>query len=493
MMTTELMNAAECNDADLVAESLGGSRDAFRQIVERYQTLICSLAYSATGNMSQSEDVAQETFLAAWTDLRSLREPEKLRSWLCGIVRNRIHRSLRSEGREPVCGATALEEAHESPALEALPSEQTISREEEAILWRSLEKIPSLYREPLILFYRQHQSVEHVAEALELSQDSVKQRLARGRKMLQEEVQAFVENTLRRTAPGQAFSGAVFAALPLVAGPAATAGLGMGAKGTAAAKSGFVAAWLAPLAPFLGIAAGAGAQCLLIRAGTTDRKLRARKMAQVIVGWVVVIGLAWGGENTMRSLGRHFQWDSRTRFVALAGFWWFYMGALITWMYAMARRGLSMRLTNEMASEHSQPGMMPMKPGLLAAVVAGVHLALFSWLVRVAWNANDLLGAWAIAGTVVVLGVLAFVCIRGKTGAEAARAGNGHLGLCFVVMMLAINLRMDVWVASAYGVTVAEAHRLQPLWIVPALTLALVAWVGVLSVLIRPKPRLGQQ
>ena len=82
------MNAAERNDADLVADSLGGSRDAFRAIVERYQTLICSLAYNATGNLAQSEDVAQETFLAAWTDLRYLREPAKLRSWLCGIVRN---------------------------------------------------------------------------------------------------------------------------------------------------------------------------------------------------------------------------------------------------------------------------------------------------------------------------------------------------------------------------------------------------------------------
>src|SRR5271170_1780213 len=83
MMTTELMNVAERNDADLVAESLAGSRDAFRVIVERYQTLICSLAYNATGNVSQSEDVAQETFLAAWVDLRSLREPPKLRAWLC--------------------------------------------------------------------------------------------------------------------------------------------------------------------------------------------------------------------------------------------------------------------------------------------------------------------------------------------------------------------------------------------------------------------------
>ena len=107
-MTTEAMHTMETNDADLVAESRDGSRDAFRQIVERYQTLICSLAYSATGNVSQSEDVAQETFLAAWTDIRSLREPNKLRAWLCGIVRNRIHRSLQREGREPAHDADAI-------------------------------------------------------------------------------------------------------------------------------------------------------------------------------------------------------------------------------------------------------------------------------------------------------------------------------------------------------------------------------------------------
>ena len=118
-----------------------------------------------------------------------------------------------------------------------------------------------------------------------------------------------------------------------------------------------------------------------------------------------------------------------------------------------------------------------------------MHLALFSCLVRVAWNADDLLGAGIIAGTVVLLGVLAFLRIRGKTGAEAARAGNGQLGVRFAVILLAINLRIDVWVASVYGVTVAEAHRLQPVWIVPLLTLALVMWTGLVLGLTRPKPR----
>jgi RNA polymerase sigma factor (sigma-70 family) len=490
MMTTEAMNAMETNDADLVAESRDGSRDAFRQIVERYQTLICSLAYSATGNVSQSEDVAQETFLIAWTDLRSLREPNKLRAWLCGIVRNRIHKSVQREGREPVHDAMPLEDAHDSPAREALPSEQAISREEEAILWRSLERIPEIYREPLILFYRKHQSIEYVADALELSEDAVKQRLSRGRKLLQEEVQAFVENTLRQTAPGQAFSGAVLAALPLAAGSATTAGVGAGAKGTTAAKSGFLATWLAPLAPFVGIAAGVGAQCLIIRAATTDRRLRVTMMAQAIIFWVVVIGLAWGGEIAVRSLGHHFQWSSQIRFVTLSLFWWSYCCALVTAISVMARRNLAFGTRSREAGETAPPAVAPMNPGILAVVVAGVHLALFSPLIRVAWNADDLMAAWTIAGTAVMLCVLAFFRVRGKTGADIARASSVHLGICCVVLLMALNLRIDVWVASAYGVTVAEVHHLQPTWIVPVLSLAFMLWAGAMSTLTKPKPRL---
>jgi hypothetical protein len=257
--------------------------------------------------------------------------------------------------------------------------------------------------------------------------------------------------------------------------------VGLGAKGTAAAKSGFIATWLAPLTPFLGIAAGAGAQCLLIRNTTTDRRVRAKRMAEVIICWVVAIGLAWGGEITVRFLANHFDWSGRTLFIMLAGFWWLYCCALIGCMCLMAGRGMSFRLTSELADDASQSGKEPMKPWLLAMVVAGIHLALFSPMIRVAWIAEDLLGAWSLAGAVVILCALAFFRLRGKTGAAAAQAGNGHLAVCSAVLLVALNLRIDVWVASAYGVTVAEAHRLQPLWIVPLLTLAFVVWAGMIG------------
>lgn len=260
MNTPTTMAAEEIADAELVARSLAGERDAFGQIVTRHQTLICSLAYNATGNLTQSEDLAQETFLAAWRELRQLREPEKLRAWLCGIARNTIHNRFRSLKREPVHGASGLEAAAEVPASEPLPSDLAVTHEREALLWRSLERIPEAYREPLILFYRQHKSVERVAADLGLSEEVVRQRLSRGRKLLQEQVERFVEGMLARTTPGVVFTTTVIGSLPLLASAgiaSATSAGGMVAKtGLAAVGMKLLMAFNVVLGPLLGVVAG---------------------------------------------------------------------------------------------------------------------------------------------------------------------------------------------------------------------------------------------
>ena len=222
-----------------MAESLKGNRDTFRLIVERYQTLVSSLAYCATGNVSRSEDLAQETFVAAWKQLAELREPAKLRPWLCSIARSFISKEFRRQGREPDHAAELLEAMDECVSPEPLPSEQAISDEEKAILWRALERIPEIYREPLVLFYREHQSIETVARDLGLSEDAVKQRLSRGRKLLQEQFLAFVAGALKQTSPGKTFALGVIAALPLLAptAKAATVGTALVQHGSMAAKT----------------------------------------------------------------------------------------------------------------------------------------------------------------------------------------------------------------------------------------------------------------
>ena len=93
------MNPELSFDETLVQRSLAGDRSAFGAIVSRYQSLVAAIAYSAIGSLSRSEDLAQETFIEAWRQLASLREPGLLRAWLCGIARNRTHDALRRDLR----------------------------------------------------------------------------------------------------------------------------------------------------------------------------------------------------------------------------------------------------------------------------------------------------------------------------------------------------------------------------------------------------------
>ena len=252
MMTTEAMHAAELSDADLVTASLRGDRDAFGRIVERYQTLISSLAYCATGNVTRSEDLAQEAFVCAWKQLAELREPAKLRPWLCTITRFLISKEFRRQDREPDHAAGSLEAVDEWVSPEPLPPDQVIGDEEKAILWRSLERLPEIYREPLVLFYREHQSIEAVAQDLDLSEDAVKQRLSRGRKLLQEQFLAFVAGALKQTSPGKAFTVGVVAALPLLAttAKAAIVGSALAKPGSVAAKTTTSVGFLQAIANF---------------------------------------------------------------------------------------------------------------------------------------------------------------------------------------------------------------------------------------------------
>ena len=487
MMTTRTMDPAKPNDSELVAQSLGGSREAFRQIVERYQTLICSLAYGATGSISQSQDMAQETFLAAWKDLPALREPEKLRAWLCRIVRNRISKTYRRADSDPVAHAAPLEEVADAPALGALPCEQAITREEEAILWRSLEKVPATYREPLILFYREHQSIEHVAAALELSEDAVKQRLARGRKLLQEEVQAFVEQTLVRTTPGQRFSGAVLAALPLTGGSVATTGAALGAKGAATAKTGFMAFGLLPAAPLIGLFAGFLSQLSTIPRHVTGRQ-RWMRVLQLAAFWILVPGVCATGETTVSWLSRHYAWDDRTYFMARTSFWWGYSVLLATWIMLGYHRA---KARHQAAPASGLPALpaAPIPPVRAALNTLGIHVAMFSWLIYLMWRADDDLAAGLVAVIVTLLAAWRMINDPNRNPRTLVRSTFGYVGFCCALIVGVINLRLDVWLAANRNVSVAQVQQIYPMWLVPLLSAALGLWIGLLLLLpTRPQP-----
>lgn len=481
-MTTQTMPPETDTDAKLVEWSLTGDRDAFRQIVERYQALVCSITYNATGSLTLSEDLAQDTFVAAWKQLSELREPSHLRAWLCGITRFLVGKELRRQGREPVHAAESLEAVHQPPSPEPSPSSQAVTREEEAILWRALERIPDAYRQPLILFYREHQSVERVASELELSEDAVKQRLSRGRKLLHEEVIAFVEGTLTRTAPGQEFSSGVLAALPLTAS-VASAGASAAAKGAGASKFGLL--W-ALFAPFVGILSGMTVSWMSVHFAPNERERRVQTLTATVL-WSFVLGWCLLAQPAVKALGRHHHWSDSTWVGVMAGFWWFYAAVAALIIILHFRRILAIR--GQLEASGSVTPKLTLTGGKRLLYVAGLYLALFSWLIYLAWDTGDHLWAWIIAAIMITLFAWRLYQGRGKAGAAAIRMVGRDFVLAFAAIFVVLNLRMDVWVAERRDVSVAEVQQFLPIWLLPLLSLALVVWVALVIALTKPTRR----
>jgi len=288
----------ELDDAALVAASLGGDRPAFGKIVTRYQRLLCSLAYSSLGNLSESEDVAQEAFVEAWNKLGSLREPEKLKSWLCGILRFKISHHHRREARQPTRRAGELNEADGLESGDEAIVDVVMKQEEQTLLWQALETVPETYRQTLILYYREHRSVEHVADELDLSEDAVKQRLSRGRKLLEEKMMKFVENALERSAPGPAFTTGVLATLATLAPPAKAAGAGV-----TAVKVGSTFKW-ATIITFLATVSGLISSFFALRANLDQSRTRRERSAivKVTATFIVVAMIFVAGMFGLRHL-----------------------------------------------------------------------------------------------------------------------------------------------------------------------------------------------
>ncbi len=251
-------------DEILVARSLEGDPSAFEMLVARYQILVCSVAYAVTGDFARSEDVGQESLVQAWQQLDQLDDRAKFKSWLCSIARNVAHNANRKVAKSR---PGEIPESLPDPSVSI--EDRAMQNEEETLVWETLQQLPINYREPLILFYRQDQSIAEVAESLDVSTDVVKQRLSRGRNMLRDEVTAVIERALRSTVPTRTFTAAVLAAIPALGSTTATAATAGSVATATAAKQVAAAGTLksvgaggAIFGPLAGIAGGAfGAWC----------------------------------------------------------------------------------------------------------------------------------------------------------------------------------------------------------------------------------------
>jgi len=178
------------DEAKLIARSLRQDPDAFGQLVERYATVIVNLAYRMVGDRTEAEDLAQETFVAAFKALPRFRADSKFSTWLYRIAANKCKDWLRAkrpwQGVQDIDVDEVLDAgvAAEERTPERLLSQQQVAEQ----LDRAIQRLPPLYREAFVLKHVEGLSYEEMQEIVGVNADTLKMRVYKGRLQLSREL-----------------------------------------------------------------------------------------------------------------------------------------------------------------------------------------------------------------------------------------------------------------------------------------------------------------
>ena len=170
------------NEQELIRRAQRGDGEAFRQLVEAYQTPAYRLAARMCGPDS-AEDVTQEAFLAAWRALPEFRGDCRFSTWLYRLVSNAAIDCLRREKKHRDTGdVDDLELPDGGPS----PQEQAERSDTRDAVRRALDRLSPEHRQVLLLRFMQELDYGEIARALNVSEGTVKSRINRAKSKLRE-------------------------------------------------------------------------------------------------------------------------------------------------------------------------------------------------------------------------------------------------------------------------------------------------------------------
>lgn len=193
------------NETTLVAEARTGNTDAFTTLLNQYERHIYRLALNITGNQEDAEDVLQEAFLKAYSNLGQFQGHSRFYTWL---VRIAVNESLMKLRKRHADRWVSLDEPVEGDDGDLLPREvedwgedpeQGYARRELGeILAEQLAALEPTFRTVVMLRDVENFSTEETAELLHLSVPAVKSRLLRGRLKLRERLNKYFKARTER-------------------------------------------------------------------------------------------------------------------------------------------------------------------------------------------------------------------------------------------------------------------------------------------------------
>jgi RNA polymerase sigma-70 factor, ECF subfamily len=187
------------NDHELLAAIRDGDELAFQEIVRRYRNPITNFVYRMLDDYDRSVELAQETFIRVYTSASRYQANYSFSTYIYRIATNLAISELRRRKRRktvslfsPFTNDDGDPVEIDPPDLNMLQDEVLIRDERRNAVARAITSLPPKYRAAIVLRDVEGLSYDQIAEALKLSEGTVKSRINRARNLLKEKLTAYI-------------------------------------------------------------------------------------------------------------------------------------------------------------------------------------------------------------------------------------------------------------------------------------------------------------
>lgn len=164
-------------------EYLNGREEVFAKLLEKHLSPVFNFLYRITGSKEVAEDLAQETFVKVWKNLKNFNRNRSFKAWLFTIAKNTTYDYFKKK-KEVAFSAFVNEEGesifNEIAGENILPDEILHRKDIANELEEILKKLPPHYRAILLLHYKEDFSLHEIAEILGEPYNTIKSRHQRG-------------------------------------------------------------------------------------------------------------------------------------------------------------------------------------------------------------------------------------------------------------------------------------------------------------------------
>jgi len=188
------------SDHALIEATKAGDEAAFGEIMDRYRNPITNYLYRFLNDYEEAVDLAQETFVRVYFALDRYHTGYAFSTYVYRIATNLAISEIRRRKRRRLMSLTGLFQTEDDKEAEFQPPDQRpladaelVDDERSRVIGKAISALPEKYRVPVVLRDVQGRTYEEIAEIMELGLGTTKSRISRGRALLKEKLQHYLD------------------------------------------------------------------------------------------------------------------------------------------------------------------------------------------------------------------------------------------------------------------------------------------------------------